>query len=364
MSIISVRHLSKSFGNVTPLTDVCCEIEKGEVISIIGPSGTGKSTFLRCINRLETATGGEIWIDGVNVLDKATDISLLRRKMGMVFQSFNLFSHLMIIENVMLGPTDLLGVSKQEAYDDGMRLLRTVGLAEKAFAYPDELSGGQKQRAAIARTLAMKPEIVLFDEPTSALDPTMVGEVLTVIRQLAGEGLTMLIVTHEMKFARDVSTRVFYMDEGVIYEQGAPAQVFDAPRRAHTHAFVQRLKVYEFETRTKDFDFLGVNGEIETFGQRQMLTPKQIRAAELVFEELCVNLLAPVFDGAEPMLKFSLEHADTDGAVYVQAEYSGEDVDPLEKNAEELSAVIVSRMTTHWTHRFEQGKNIVRCQLA
>jgi polar amino acid transport system ATP-binding protein len=225
--MITVRHLKKAYSNAVPLTDVNLEVKKGEIISVIGPSGSGKSTLLRCINMLEKPTSGEIIVDGEMITAKGADIFRIRRKMGMAFQSFNLFSHMMVIDNIMLGPVDILKMSRQEAYDEGMRLLTSVGLAEKALSYPDELSGGQKQRVAIARALAMKPEIILFDEPTSALDPTMVGEVLSVIRTLAQEGLTMMIVTHEMKFARDVSTRVLYMDEGVIYEDGTPEQIFE-----------------------------------------------------------------------------------------------------------------------------------------
>ncbi len=194
-SMISLRHVRKEYPNVVPLQDISVEIRKGEVISVIGPSGTGKSTLLRCINLLETPTAGEIVVDGEVITNKKCRINLVRQKMGMVFQSFNLFAHKTIIENIMMGQTDLLGRSSQEAYDKGMELLRTVGLSDKALSYPDELSGGQKQRAAIARTLAMEPEIILFDEPTSALDPTMVGEVLSVIRRLAGQGMTMMIVT-------------------------------------------------------------------------------------------------------------------------------------------------------------------------
>ena len=198
-SMISLRHVRKEYPNVVPLQDISVEIRKGEVISVIGPSGTGKSTLLRCINLLEMPTAGEIVVGGEVITNKKCRINLVRQKMGMVFQSFNLFAHKTIIENIMMGQTDLLGRSRQEAYEKGMELLRTVGLSDKALSYPDELSGGQKQRAAIARTLAMEPEIILFDEPTSALDPTMVGEVLSVIRRLAGQGMTMMIVTHEMK---------------------------------------------------------------------------------------------------------------------------------------------------------------------
>ena len=241
MALISVSHLRKSFGGVAVLKDVNAEIEKGEVISIIGPSGTGKSTFLRCLNRLETPDGGSIVVDGVDVTAPKADLAAVRRKMGMVFQNFNLFGNHTVLGNVMVAQCNLLKKTPEEAKRKAMELLARVGLADKANAQPDELSGGQKQRIAIARALAMDPDILLFDEPTSALDPTMVGEVLNVIKGLAKSGMTMLIVTHEMGFARDVSTRVFFMDEGVIYEQGTPAEVFGAPKRPKTVEFVGQV---------------------------------------------------------------------------------------------------------------------------
>ena len=239
--MISVRHLQKSFNGVAVLRDVNAEIAKGEVISIIGPSGTGKSTFLRCLNRLETPDGGSIVVGGVDVTDPKADLAAVRRKMGMVFQNFNLFGNLTTLGNIMAAQCDILGVPKDAARRKALELLGRVGLANKADALPDELSGGQKQRVAIARALAMDPEILLFDEPTSALDPTMVGEVLAVIKDLAKTGMTMLIVTHEMGFARDVSTRVFYMDEGVVYEDGTPADVFNAPKKPKTIDFVGQV---------------------------------------------------------------------------------------------------------------------------
>ena len=239
--MISVSHLRKSYGGVPVLRDVNAEIVKGEVISIIGPSGTGKSTFLRCLNRLETPDGGTITIGGTDVTDPKTDISLVRRKMGMVFQNFNLFGNLTVLGNLMAAQCDLLKRTRTEARRKSEELLKRVGLADKADALPDELSGGQKQRVAIARSLAMNPEILLFDEPTSALDPTMIGEVLAVIKDLAKTGMTMLIVTHEMGFARDVSTRVFFMDEGVIYEEGEPDAVFNRPTRPKTAEFVGKV---------------------------------------------------------------------------------------------------------------------------
>ncbi|MDX9868616.1 MAG: amino acid ABC transporter ATP-binding protein [Kiritimatiellia bacterium] len=356
--MIRVRHLSKTFGGTTVLKDVNVEIKKGEVLSVIGPSGTGKSTFLRCLNLLETPTGGEIFIDGVSLLDKKTDVSLLRRKMGMVFQSFNLFSHLMVIENIMLGPVDLLGMSRQEAFDAGMRLLTTVGLAEKAYAYPDELSGGQKQRVAIARALAMNPEIVLFDEPTSALDPTMVSEVLAVVRKLAENGMTLMIVTHEMKFARDVSTRVLFMDEGVIYEEGTPEQIFDNPQRDKTRAFLRKIRTFTFEIASPAFDFYRLNAEIEAFGRKQLLSQKQIYNLQLVIEELVVNTLLPRL-GPDVDIRLDVGYAEESGETGVALTYGGDPFDPLSADGgeDDLSAMILRKRIRSHTWAVEDGKN-------
>lgn len=360
--MITIRHLRKEYPNVTPLVDVNVNIETGEVISVIGPSGTGKSTLLRCLNRLETPTSGEIWVDGVNIMGPGTDLSKVRRKMGMVFQSFNLFSHKMIIENIMMAPMDLLGTPAQQAYDEGMGLLGMVGLAEKAFNYPDELSGGQKQRAAIARTLAMHPEIVLFDEPTSALDPTMVGEVLSVIRNLAREGLTMMIVTHEMKFARDVSTRIFYMDQGEIYEDGPPEQIFDAPRRERTRVFVKRLKVFEREITSRRFDFIEMNTAIEEFGRRQLLSQRDINGIQLVFEELCVQTLLKNM-GEEISITFTAESSELDGRCAVTVAFGGAPFDPFADCAGALSMKLLSRLVSSHSHSYEKGKNRIKLEL-
>ena len=224
--MIEVKNLKKIYNGNAVLKDVNAVIEKGEVISIIGPSGTGKSTFLRCLNLLEQPDGGEIWIDGKNILDKKTDITAIRRKMGMVFQSFNLFGHLTVLENIAMAPISLLKKSKIEAEEKAMELLKLVGLAGKAHALPQELSGGQQQRIAIARALAMEPEIILFDEPTSALDPELTQEVLKVIKSLSDLHIAMVIVTHEMAFAREISDHVIFMADGVIVEEGTPQEVF------------------------------------------------------------------------------------------------------------------------------------------
>lgn len=354
--MITIRHLRKEYSNVTPLQDVNCEIRKGEIISVIGPSGTGKSTLLRCINRLETPTSGEIWMDGENIMDPKTDLPGVRRKMGMVFQTFNLFSHKTVIENIMMAPMDLLGRGAQEAYDEGMRLLEMVGLGEKAMNYPDELSGGQRQRVAIARTLAMHPEIVLFDEPTSALDPTMVGEVLAVIRRLAGEGLTMMIVTHEMKFARDVSTRIFYMDQGTIYEEGSPEQIFDAPKRELTKIFVKRLKLFEREITSRQFDFIEMNTAIEEFGRRQLIAQRDIVGMQIIFEELCVQTLLPYMEETFSVV-FSAAVSELDGHCSVAVTYGGDSFDPFTGCAESLSIRLLEGRTKGHRHSYENGRN-------
>ncbi len=349
--LISIKHLEKKFGDLTVLRDVNAEIDKGEVISIIGPSGTGKSTFLRCINRLETPTSGEIWIDGENVCDPKTNLPKVRQKMGMVFQNFNLFAHQLIIENVMLGPTKLKGIPPQEAYDKGMRLLDMVGLKSKDKAYPDELSGGQKQRVAIARTLAMEPEIVLFDEPTSALDPTMVSEVLAVMRSLAGQGLTMMVVTHEMKFARDVSSRVFYMDEGIIYEEGVPAQLFDHAQREKTRNFVEKVRAYEKELSRDTFDLYGLNGELEAFCQKHAITPKRVGRLELLTEELVVNGLFPSMD----RVLLRALYSEANDELRLELRYGGASSNPLE--SDEMYATIANRLAQSSEHSFADSEN-------
>ena len=236
--MITVKNLSKSFGDLEVLKQIDYHVERGECVVVIGPSGSGKSTFLRCMNRLEEPTGGEIIFDGQNILDKKSDINKIRQKLGMVFQHFNLFPHLTVKENITLAPTKLGLMSASEADKTAMELLERVGLAEKADVYPVQLSGGQKQRVAIARSLAMKPKAMLFDEPTSALDPEMVGEVLDVMRSLAREGMTMVIVTHEMGFAREVADRVIFMADGGITEEGTPEQIFDTPQQERTRAFL------------------------------------------------------------------------------------------------------------------------------
>ena len=239
--LIQVQNLGKSFGKIEVLKDITVDIYKGDVVFVVGPSGSGKSTFLRCLNRLEEPTKGHIYFEGTDITDPKTDIDKHRQKMGMVFQQFNLFPHMDIMKNLTLAPMKLQGKSQQEAEAEAMRLLERVGLADRAHAYPSQLSGGQKQRIAIVRALCMKPDVMLFDEPTSALDPEMVGEVLNVMRDLADEKMTMVVVTHEMGFAREVATRVMFMDGGYFMEEAAPEEFFSNPKNERLKSFLSKV---------------------------------------------------------------------------------------------------------------------------
>lgn len=239
--MINVKNLHKKFGKLHVLKGIDTTIEKGEVVVVIGPSGSGKSTFLRCLNLLEQPSDGEIIFEGINITDKRNDINKQRQKMGMVFQNFNLFPHLTVLENITLGPRKLKGEPPEQAEKNAMSLLKRIGLEEKANNYPAQLSGGQKQRIAIVRALAMSPAVMLFDEPTSALDPEMVGEVLEVMKELASEGMTMVVVTHEMGFAREVGTRVLFMDEGKVKEEARPEEIFSNPKHERTREFLSKV---------------------------------------------------------------------------------------------------------------------------
>ena len=352
--MIKIEHLKKEYPNVTPLKDVSVEIHDGDVISIIGPSGTGKSTLMRCISLLEKPTAGRVFIDDVEITNPKSNIDQVRRKMGMVFQSFNLFGHLTVIENVMLAPVDLLGKTRQEAYDEGMRLLRMVGLASKADNYPDELSGGQKQRIAIARTLAMDPDIIFLDEPTSALDPTMVGEVQSVIKDLAKTGKTMMIVTHEMAFARSICNRVFYMDDGGIYEDGTPEQIFEHPLYDRTRQFVRRLKVLELKAGARDFDFRSSVGEIEQFCRRNQIDPRLAYRIQLAFEEVVQQLLMPRLE--DPRLDVIVEYSEAEEKALMTVLSNGPQFD-IERVKDDLSAVVLKGIISNFSYERKESNS-------
>jgi polar amino acid transport system ATP-binding protein len=354
--MIKIEHLSKKFGDLVVLKDISTEIKTGEVVTIIGPSGTGKSTLLRCLNLLEMPSGGSICINGEDILDKKTDVAKVRQKMNMVFQSFNLFSHLSVLENLTLGPIKLQGISEQDAQTKALELLRLVGLAEKADSYPDELSGGQQQRVAIARCLAMEPDIILFDEPTSALDPTMIREVLSVIRRLAKEGMTMAIVTHEMDFARDVSNRVLYMDEGLIYEEGTPEQIFEHPQKEKTRAFINRILSYTRRISSPDYDLYAINAEIEAFCEKQIL-PKKTRDNLLLLVEELLQIYAPYLGPI--VLDMSITYSEKNDRLELICESTGEQANPIESESldDELGLMIIRNLTESIDYQWINGKN-------
>ena len=349
--MIRIEHLRKEYPTAVPLKDVNVEIHKGDVISIIGPSGTGKSSLIRCLNLLDQPTSGKVFIDDEEITAKGADVAKIRRKMGMVFQHFNLFPHMTVIENIMTAPMDLLGKSKQEAYDKGMELLRKVGLADKALNYPEVMSGGQKQRVAIARTLAMEPEIILFDEPTSALDPTMIGEVQAVIRDLAKQGTTMIIVTHEMKFAREICNRVFYMDQGGVYEDGPPEQIFDNPQKERTRQFIRHLKVLEYSITSRDFDFIGFNTQIEEFGRKHRMSQRTIYNLQSYIEEMCLQILLPKMQNPFEIL-ITIEYSEEMDDADVVIRYGGETFNPMgTDNA--LSLMLAQKATENIIYSFD-----------
>ncbi len=341
--MIELRHLRKEFADTTPLEDVSVTINDGDVIAVIGPSGTGKSTLLRCINMLETPTSGEVIVDGQVINDGKCDINEVRKKMGMVFQSFNLFGHLTVIENIMNPQIRLLGRSRQDAYEKAMDLLNKVGLSAKALSYPDELSGGQQQRIAIARTLAMDPEIILFDEPTSALDPSMIGEVQSIIRMIAKTGRTMMIVTHEMDFAKKISNRVFYMDEGGIYEEGTPKQIFERPQKDKTRKFIQRLSSLSYRIEDTEFDFQPVIDELQAYAEKLLIENERTSKLQIALEEICVNNL---FQIEEPNIFARIDYSEKSDILSLDLKYKGEHYDPRESDNELFNSILAEPTTT------------------
>jgi len=357
--MIKVRNLSKHFGDLVVLKDINVDIQKGEIITIIGPSGTGKSTFLRCLNLLETPTGGNIYIDDVPLLDKNTNVPKLRQKMGMVFQSFNLYSHLSILENLTIGPNKLLGKKKEEAKKKAIELLKLVGLAEKVYSFPDELSGGQKQRVAIARCMAMECEILLFDEPTSALDPTMVSEVLAVIRRLAREGITMVIVTHEMEFARNISSRVFYMDEGLIYEEGTPQQIFENPQKEKTKAFIHRIRSLNLHVSSKLYDLYAIQSEMEAFCEKHTISKKITGHILSIIEEVLI------IQSDYANINLNLSYSEKDGKLVLVCENSGPPVNPLEEGVleDEIGLILIKARCESVDYEYRDQKNILTLKL-
>lgn len=347
--MISVSHLSKTItrpdgSHAVVLNDVNFHIDRGEVVSIIGPSGSGKSTLLHALNLLDPPTSGSIIIQGEDILAAGYPRQQLHQHMGMVFQQFNLFPHLSVLENVLLAPMKVLHLSRKEAEAIAFETLRKVSLSERATSMPDSLSGGQQQRAAIARCLAMKPDIILFDEPTSALDPTMVGEVQGVVRLLAEENMTMLIVTHNMRFAHDIATRTFFMYEGAIIEDGTPREIFSNPRHPQTKAFVQRIHKLVFDIESRNFDFYDMMSQIRQFCIRFAI-PEQMNTITHIVEEM--TLLLSAYNN---QFHIEVDHGELSGQTSIVIVQRDETVSPLDRpDVDELAVMIIRGMSKEIT---------------
>ena len=358
MSLIEVKGLKKSFGSLEVLKGVDLTVEQGERIAIIGGSGCGKSVFLRSLCLLEKPDAGRILIDGKEITAKGAKIDESRRSMGMVFQKCHLFSEMAVMDNLCLAPTRILKMPRAEAEKKAMELLSQVGLASRAHAWPTVLSGGQQQRIAICRCLMMEPKVLLFDEPTSALDPTMVGEVLAVIRMIAKRDMSMLIVTHEMNFAREVANRVLFFADGGIYEQGTPAVIFDNPKKEKTVAFIQKIKYFTYEITQKDFDLMVLHGGIQIFGEKYGLDNKRINRLEICCEELVYELLAHCYpDREEVDMKLDVSYAEADRATKIALSCGGAVYDPFSQEEDGLGVTILKNMSKQLDYSFIDNRN-------
>jgi polar amino acid transport system ATP-binding protein len=357
--MITIRNLKKSYGNNLVFENVDAEINDGDVIVVIGPSGCGKSTFIRCLNLLEKPDSGEIIIDGTDITKENADIDTIRRKMGMVYQGFNLFSHKTILENVILAPVNVLKIPKKQAISEGFNYLKMVGISNRADYMPDQLSGGQKQRAAIARCLAMHPEIILFDEPTSALDPTMVDEVLSVIRKLAKSGMTCVIVTHEMNFAYNIANVIFYMDEKGIYERGTPEEIFNHPQREKTKVFINKLKVLEYECNIKDIDMYDFINKLTEYCYKYDLTKRERDNINLVIEELVVFIATNAKQ--DDKIALSVRYNENTGEKEVSIRYTAPVGNIIENDAfDEISRLLIQGFTTDISYRQEENASVLK----
>lgn len=364
--MIKIRGLTKKFGELVVFENISAHIKKGECIAVIGPSGTGKSVFFRTIAMLEKPDSGSIFINGIDITQKTVNINHVREKMGMVYQGFHLFSHLNILDNITLAPRLVKKQDQGYAEKKAIELLTLVGLTDKAQSYPHQLSGGQQQRIAIARSLAMEPEIILFDEPTSALDPTMTCEVLSIIRKLTKMGLTMLIVTHEMNFAKEVADRVFYMDDGGIYEEGTPSDIFDHPNKDKTKAFIHKLKVFNYQIHSIGFDRVTMNAEIEIFCQKYNLGKKQVYHIQLFLEELLMEIFTHCYEKSSPNIEITIEYSDESAETAVFLTYRAIYFNPFdfEKNdPDNLGMVLISKIAKKYNHYFEDHLNTINIKL-
>lgn len=371
MGILEIKGLSKAFGDLQVLNQVDLDVKDGETIAIIGGSGCGKSVFLRCLNLLEVPDNGTITIGGDEITAKGANVDNIRRQMGMVFQKFHLFSHYNVLDNLCLAPTQLLGMKRSEAENKAMALLTQVGLASKAKVFPSVLSGGQQQRIAICRALMMEPKVLLLDEPTSALDPTMVGEVLAVIRMLAKQGLTMLIVTHEMKFAREVADRVLFFADHGIYEQGTPEEIFDSPKKEKTISFIHKHTFFSYEiTRRSEFDLMMLHGGISNFSEKYGIDGQRSYQLQLFSEELIYEFFRGSFDdGEEVDLSLDVTYIQTKDRIVLDIVSGGAAYDPIEAEAnddeemEHMGITLLKKRASNISYVFEDGKNRMHVEL-
>lgn len=369
MSMIRVEHLSKSFGTLEVLRDVSLTVEEGERIVIIGGSGCGKSVFLRSLDLLETPDAGRIFIDGDEITHKGANVNCIRQKMGMVYQGFHLFEHMDVLDNLTLAPIHLKGMTRDEANQKAVELLKMVSLENRKHTMPAVLSGGQKQRIAIARCLAMEPKIMLFDEPTSALDPTMVGEVLATMRMLAKRGMTMIIVTHEMVFAKEVGTRILYFDEGGIYEEGTPKEIFDHPQKPKTKAFIQKLKYFSQRINSRDFDLMQLQGGIRCFAEKYGIGDKFAHRLQLCAEELIYEMLSgAINEGSPVMMDINISYSQADQSILLELSCVGREYNPFSHSEDDeaeahLGVTILRNVAKEIACTYQDGNNQILIKL-
>jgi len=363
--MIQTVNLCKSFGDLIIFKDLNITVQKGECVAVIGPSGAGKSVLFRTIAMLEKPDSGQVFINGTDITQKNVNINKVREKLGMVYQGFHLFSHLNVLDNITLAPVRVSGMNKTEARKKAMELLSMVGLTEKATSYPHQLSGGQQQRVAIARSLAMDPDIILFDEPTSALDPSMTGEVLAIIRKLARSGLTMMISTHEMRFAQDVASRVFYIDEKSVYEQGTAQEIFQNPQREKTRMFIRKLKVFSYSITSHGFDMVAMNVQIELFCQKYNIESKKINHIQLVLEELILEVSGEGESNRQLKIDYTIEHSEERGEILISFNYEGDFFNPFgsEGEGDHLGIVLITGIAKNFDHAYKDGQNTININI-
>lgn len=366
--MIKVENLSKSFGDFKVLSNVNVEIKKGECVAIIGPSGAGKSMFLYCLSGLETHESGTIYMNGVNISDKKTDINKVREKVGMVYQNFNLFSHLCVLDNILLALIKIKKIPANLAIEKANKLLEMVHLIDKKYNFPHELSGGQKQRVAIVRAIAMDPEIVLFDEPTSALDPVMAGEVLAAIRNFVKQGFTMVIVTHEMNFAKEVAHRILFMEEKGIYESGVPDEIFNNPKKIKTINFIKKLKTFNYNVASQNFDLISMCARLELFCNKYNIERKKINNLNLVLEEMVMYIIQHCYERpAVPNIDIMVEYVEVDKKIEIEIIHNGKNINLFEKiisltdakgiDIDDLGIFMVKKMASNIQFKNEDGRS-------